>query len=74
MHNKFETAHHFIHFKNMVENQFGTKIKIFQYDGGKEFMCLTKVFNESGIIHRRATLILINQMVQLRGSTNTLLR
>nr|KYP53212.1 Retrovirus-related Pol polyprotein from transposon TNT 1-94 [Cajanus cajan] len=52
MHNKSETAHHFIHFKSMVENQFGHKIKMFQSDGGKEFTCLTKLFNENGITHR----------------------
>nr|KYP53123.1 Retrovirus-related Pol polyprotein from transposon TNT 1-94 [Cajanus cajan] len=52
MHNKSETAHHFIHFKSMVENQFGHKIKMFQSDGGKKFTCLTKLFNENGIIHR----------------------
>nr|KYP72472.1 hypothetical protein KK1_005061 [Cajanus cajan] len=52
MHNKSETLHHFNHFKNMVENQFGTHIKMFQSDGGKEFMCLTKIFNESGIFDR----------------------
>nr|KYP45414.1 Retrovirus-related Pol polyprotein from transposon TNT 1-94 [Cajanus cajan] len=52
MHNKYETAHHFTHFKTMAENQFGRKIKMFQSDGRKEFTYLTKFFNANGIIHR----------------------
>jgi hypothetical protein len=34
---KSDFFHTFLNFQRMVENQFGSKIKIFQCDGGGEF-------------------------------------
>ncbi|KAL3639631.1 hypothetical protein CASFOL_017538 [Castilleja foliolosa] len=42
----------FIHYKTLVETQFGCRIKAFQSDGGGEFMALTKYFKDNGIIHK----------------------
>lgn len=42
----------FVHFKTMVENQFNTKIKGIQSDGGKEYSPFTKYLISHGIPHR----------------------
>lgn len=41
-----------MHFKTLVENQLGTKIKAFQSDGGKEYAPITKYLSSQGIVHR----------------------
>lgn len=49
---KSEIYNAFIHFKNLAENQFNTKIKVVQSDWVGEFRNLCKLFTDLGIMHR----------------------
>jgi len=49
---KSETMHAFTQFKAMVENQFNTKIKVIQCDGGGEYKPVQRMALESGTIFR----------------------
>ena len=49
---KSEAFSALVQFKNQVENQLNTKIKIFQSDWGGEFRSLGSFFTQHGIIHR----------------------
>ncbi|KAK2378919.1 WD40 repeat-containing protein HOS15 [Trifolium repens] len=49
---KSEAFPKFVEFKNMVELQFNTKIKMVQTDGGGEFRPFTKFLTNLGVIHR----------------------
>ncbi|GAU17915.1 hypothetical protein TSUD_330400, partial [Trifolium subterraneum] len=49
---KSDTAHAFIQFKNMVENQFNKRIKTIQCDGGGEYKAVQKHAIEAGIQFR----------------------
>lgn len=51
MQNKSQAFNCFMHFKTLVENQLGLKIKALQIDGGKEHVVFTKYLNSQGIIH-----------------------
>lgn len=46
---KSETLQAFIQFKNMVETQFGKRIKVLQCDGGGEYKSLIKLTQDAGI-------------------------
>lgn len=54
LHNKAEFFQVFMCYKNLVENQFNTKIKEFQSDGGGEFINhqMKQYLAENGINHR----------------------
>ncbi|AAD21687.1 Strong similarity to gi/3600044 T12H20.12 protease homolog from Arabidopsis thaliana BAC gb/AF080119 and is a member of the reverse transcriptase family PF/00078 [Arabidopsis thaliana] len=54
LHNKSEFLSVFISFQKLVENQLNTKIKVFQSDGGGEFVSnkLKTHLSEHGIHHR----------------------
>jgi hypothetical protein len=54
--NKSEVFTSFSNFKSLVENQFSTKIKQFQYDGGGEYTSFhfQDFINKHGIIHRKS--------------------
>lgn len=49
---KFDTLGAFTHFRQLVDTQFGKKIKALQIDGGTEFKPLTKLLSDNGIMHR----------------------
>ncbi|CAA0817787.1 cysteine-rich RLK (RECEPTOR-like protein kinase) 8, partial [Striga hermonthica] len=49
---KSETLQAFIHFKNFIENLYSKRIKIFQSDGGGEFVGMSKFLSENGIKHQ----------------------
>ena len=48
---KSEALKSFLLFKKQVENQFNTKIKSLQTDGGGEYRSFTPILKISGIIH-----------------------
>lgn len=48
---KTHVGQHLKAFFAMIERQFTKKVKTIQSDNGNEFMCLTKYFQDSGIIH-----------------------
>ena len=52
--NKSDFFQIFVAFKKLVETQFDTKIKVFQSDGGGEFVStqMRKMLQENGILHR----------------------
>lgn len=53
IHKKSRALNCFIHFKTMIENQLGTKIKSLQTDGGKEYVAFSQfLINTNGIVHR----------------------
>ncbi|CAH9146417.1 unnamed protein product [Cuscuta epithymum] len=56
MHTKAEVFHHFKNFKALVENLFNTTIKIFQSDGGGEFVNsnMQQFFDIHGIYFRKS--------------------
>ncbi|CAH9129275.1 unnamed protein product [Cuscuta epithymum] len=56
MHRKDEVFTHFKNFKALVENLFTTRIKIFQSDGGGEFVNsnMQQFFNTHGIYFRKS--------------------
>ena len=39
-------------FVSLTHRQFGSMVKTIRSDNGTEFMCLTKYFEEKGIVHR----------------------
>ena len=51
---KFEVFDKFVHFKNIIENQFSTKIKTFRTDGGGEFTSTTfkSYLSHNGIVYQ----------------------
>ncbi|PNX95813.1 retrovirus-related Pol polyprotein from transposon TNT 1-94 [Trifolium pratense] len=49
---KFETASKIKDFINLVENQFGSKVKILRSDNGPEFLSLTTFYASKGILHQ----------------------
>lgn len=51
MHHKSETRTLLIHFVNLVENQFGKRVKIVRSDNGPEFKC-TQFYSSKGILHQ----------------------
>ncbi|CAH9079866.1 unnamed protein product [Cuscuta europaea] len=56
MRTKAEVFHHFKSFKSLVENLFNTQIKIFQSDGGGEFVNtnMQQFFDTHGIYFRKS--------------------
>ncbi|KAL3642739.1 hypothetical protein CASFOL_013554 [Castilleja foliolosa] len=50
--NKSDTLQAFIHFKKLIETQYNGKIRIVQTDGGGEFIALSKLLKDNGIVHR----------------------
>ena len=51
---KSEVFDKFVHFKNLIENQFSTKIKTFRSDGGGQYTSTTfkSYLSHNGIIHQ----------------------
>ena len=49
---KCETYPTFLKFQALIENQFNTKIKVFQSDWGGEFRYFSILFSNLGIVHR----------------------
>jgi hypothetical protein len=51
MKHKSETRNLLVHFINLVENQFGKRVKVVRSDNGPEFQC-THFYSSQGIIHQ----------------------
>lgn len=49
---KSDVKEAFIHFKNLITNQYNAHTQIFHSDNGTEYKSLTPLFHELGIIHR----------------------
>ncbi|KAG7592301.1 Integrase catalytic core [Arabidopsis thaliana x Arabidopsis arenosa] len=48
---KTQVARHLRDFLALIERQFSKKVKSIRSDNGSEFMCLTRFFEEQGIVH-----------------------
>lgn len=73
---KSEVLDKFVHFKNLVENQFSVKIKTFRSDGGGEYTStiFKSYLSQNDIIHQISCHTLLSKMAWLKGSTDILLR
>lgn len=45
----------------LVQRQFGKMVKVVRSDNGSEFMCLSRYFNENGIIHQASCVATLQQ-------------